>query len=187
MGSGSNERIVRTTLDYFTNLILNGHYDHVNGQYDHEWVAIIQWTQSPRFEFWDDIAKCWAMCLPTGSTTSNSTENEHQQYNDHFQNMHYRYCNDKTYSHKYFQQVTTLACFFEKHHIKYWFSNLDKMVFTHLEPAQQQYLRTHVNWIKSVRAYFGYLFDDQTDSGHPSLYGHQQIADNIYDIIKDQV
>jgi len=180
MGSGSNERIVRTTLDYFTNLISNG-------QYKHEWIAIIQWTQSPRFEFWDEIAQCWAMCLPTGSTTSVETEYEHQQYNDRFQNTYYRFCNDKTYSQKYFQQVMAVSCFFDKHNIKYWFSNLDKTVFSQLEPSQQQYLNTYVNWIDTAKHNFESLFVDKTPSNHPSLIGHQQIANNIYNIIKDQV
>ena len=180
MGSGSNERIVRTTLDYFTNLISNG-------QYKHEWIAIIQWTQSPRFEFWDEIAQCWAMCLPTGSTTSIETKYKHQQYNDRFQNTYYRFCNNKTYSQKYFQQVIGLSCFFDKHNIKYWFTNLDRTVFSQLEPAQQQYLSTHVSWLDTAKHNFDSLFVDKTSSNHPSLVGHQQIAHNIYNIIKNQI
>mgnify|MGYP001283402242 FL=1 len=80
-----------------------------------------------------------------------------------------------------------LSCFFDKHNIKYWFSNLDKTVFSQLETSQQQYFDTHINWLGTAKHNFESLFADKTSSNHPSLVGHQQIANNIYNIVKDQV
>ena len=77
--------------------------------------------------------------------------------------------------------------FFDKHNIKYGFTNLDRTVFSQLEPAQQQYLSTHVSWLDTAKHNFDSLFVDKTSSNHPSLVGHQQIAHNIYNIIKNQI
>lgn len=183
MGCGSNDRIVRTTLDYFVDQISGGTFEP-------DWLAVIQWSQAPRFEFWDDISESWALCLPTGSMTDKHTDYKHKQHIDKLKDLYYSYANDKTYSQKYFQQVVNLSCFFDKHHIQYYFSNLDKQVLNHLDSWQQDYLRNHISWLESdPRFYFGDLFDDyhESGSGHPSLIGHRQIAQNIYNYIKDKI
>jgi hypothetical protein len=182
IGSGSNDRIVRTTLDYFTQLL-------VNGQFTTDWVAIIQWTQSPRFEYWDDEAECWAMCLPTGSMTESKTDYSYRCHIDKLKNKVYSYYNNKTYSEKFFHQICTLANFFNRYKIKYWFTSLDTDAFKHLQKHQFEYVDKHLNWLNGPTYNFQNFVEDfhSSGSGHPSLLGHQNIAKNIYNMISEQI
>ena len=55
MGCGSNSRIVRKTLDFFTPLLLAK-------QDLSDWAAVVQWTDPMRFEYFDDESQSWALC-----------------------------------------------------------------------------------------------------------------------------
>lgn len=183
MGCGSNQRIVRTTLDYFSDQISGGTFSN-------DWIAIIQWSLAPRFEYFDELSDGWALCMPNGCNTDVQTDWSHKKYIEKFIDMYYRYTNDKTWAQNYFTQTVALASFFDKHNIPFWFSNLDKHVFDHLETWQQDYLRNNANWIGAGPwINFGSLFHDRhhEGSGHPSEQGHTEIANSIYQHIKDMI
>lgn len=182
IGSGSNDRIVRTTLDFFTK-ILNKNID------PSEYFACIQWTQSPRFEYHDEFLHTWAMCLPTGSMSEKKASSRDIARIDKLKDLFYGNTTSRSYSEKYFQQIVTLSCFFEKHNVQYCFSNLDRQVLEHLEMEQQLYLKQNMCWLNNdPYYYFDRYFDDlhESNSGHPSEIGHKQIASNIHALIKDK-
>lgn len=183
IGCGSNERIVRTTMDYFTSLIHNQNFSK-------DWYAIIQWSIPSRFEYWDDNSESWAMCMVNGSMTSKEVEWRHVEQIDNFAKHIWVNFNDITYSQRYWTQVIALSSFFNNLGIPYWFSNLDTSVLFHLQPHQYEYLQNHINWIdNSMTKNFDNLFEEKHDSGsgHPSVFGHQQIATNMYNFLQDKI
>lgn len=183
IGCGSNQRILRTTFDYFSNLMYRS-------EWSNDWTAVIQWSIPYRFEHWDEKTNSWTMCIPNGSMTSKKTDHKEHLRIDEFAKHIWINFNDKTYSQQYYSQVVGLSSFFEKHNIPYWFSNLDTTVLDYLEDHQRQYLQNQVSWIgDNVYKSFGSLFEQRhhSDSGHPSLLGHQQIAHSIYNLIKDEL
>lgn len=183
IGCGSNERIVRTTFDYFTSLI------HQQ-QFSKDWCVVIQWSIPHRFEYWDEGSDSWTMCMINGSMTSRETDWRHRVQIDDFTKNIWANFNDKTYSQRYWAQVVGLASFLKSFGIPYWFSNLDTSVLDYLEPYQKEYLQNHVSWLGNAsHKKFGDLFEERHDSGsgHPSLLGHKQIAQSIYDLIQDKL
>lgn len=183
MGCGSNDRIVRTTFDYFSSL------KHKQ-QYTTDWYAIIQLTIPFRFEYWDDISDSWVLCVPNGAMTSNKTDYSHRQNIDNFTNHVWKNFNDTTYAQKYWTQVVGLASFFKSLNIPYWFSNLDTSAFPELNSHQREFLQNNISWLdNNPMRKFGDLFEERHDSGsgHPSLLGHKQIADSIYYRIQDKL
>ena len=183
IGCGSNERIQRTTFDYFTNLI---HQQSLSN----DWYAIIQWSIPHRFEYWDEGSDSWALCMVNGSMTSRETDWRHRVQIDNFTKHIWTNFNDTTYSQRYWTQVVGLASFFEKFKIPYWFSNLDTSALNYLDSHQIEYLQNHVSWLgNSPHKKFGDLFEERHDSGsgHPSRLGHQQIAQSIYNLIQDKL
>jgi hypothetical protein len=183
MGCGSNERIVRTTIDFFTEKL-------VRKEFSNDWVAVIQLTQPPRYEYWDEETETWAMVIPNGVNVGKPVDWEVTKRLDRFKDITYSYENDYTHSQRYWTQVVSLASFFEQYKIKYWFGNLGLDVWPLLGAWQQEYLKTRVRWLKNDPYYmFGSLFRDRHEggSGHPSLLGQDQIANSIYTIIKNEL
>lgn len=183
MGCGSNERIVRTTMDYLT-------YEVISKRPVGDFVAIIQWTQAHRFEYWDDHKECWIMAMPTGVTTSRQLDVRETKPMDDFKNIVYAHLSNETYAQRYWSQVVGLASFLEKYDIPYWFTNLNVDHYKFLGAWQQQYLINNVRWIKKDPYYLmGSMFRDRHDSGsgHPSELGHQEIAQSIYSHIKEEL
>jgi len=182
MGCGSNDRILRTTLDFFT--------DKIAKQQSQDWLAVIQWTQTHRYEYWDENTNSWAMVIPSGVSVGRPVPWAVTQELDRLKDVTYSYQNDITYAQRYWTQVISLASFFKLHGIRYWFSNLSMDTWPALSQEQQNYLKTNMCWFKDDPYYqFGNLFKDRHEkgSGHPSLLGQQQIAESIYKIIKDQL
>lgn len=183
IGCGSNERIVRTTFNFFSNLVHNQ-------ELTKDWVAIIQLSIPHRFEYWDDVSESWALCMVNGSMTSKETDYQHTQNIDSFAKHIWTHFNEKTYSQKYWTQVVGLASFLKNFNIPYWFSNLDTSAIDQIEKHQFEYLQNHVSWLgDNPKKKFGELFEERHDSGsgHPSLLGHRQIANSIYNIIQDKL
>lgn len=183
LGCGSNDRILRTTFDYFAPLICQENFDN-------DWVAVVQWSMIHRFEYYDESTQSWAMCLPNGSMTTVYCDPRHRQIVDRFKDIVLMNLNDHTHLQKYWTQVVSLASFFENLGIKYWFTNLDTDLLRNLSSEQSQYIEKRISWLyDNPYKKFGNLFSDAHDSGsgHPSIFGHQQIADNINNFIKDRL
>lgn len=176
LGCGSNSRILRSSLDFFT-------YEMTENRMSDDWIAIIQWTQAHRYEYWDEDSQSWAMVIPSGTTTSRFIKYEEMKKLDKHLSNTYAYLNDKTYAQWYWSQVVSLAAFFDQNKIRYWFTNLSTDHMGFLGAWQQQYLREKINWINDdMYSTIGMIFQDRHDSGsgHPSLLGHDQIAQSIY-------
>lgn len=180
MGCGSNDRILRTTLDFFTNMR--------NKRDLSQWIAVVQWTQSARYEYWDEDTQSWAMVTPghvnLGKKVDYSSVSDRlNKYKD----LTYAYQTNRTHAQKYWTQVVSLAAFFDQLAIPYWFTNLSMDNWNELEPFQQEYLKNKVKWLNGALYGFNSLFEDKFKSSHPSLLGHQQIAQSMHDIIKKQL
>lgn len=182
MGCGSNDRIVRTTIDYFTNLI-------VLDQFTSDWTAIIQWTQPMRYEYWDEHTRTWALVIPSCVNVGQRlVEPDVQSRLEQYRNDTYRYLNDYTVAQKYFSQVVGLASFFEKNNINYWFVNLYGEQSQQLTENQCKYLDQRVQWLNTTPWHgIDQMFRDKCASMHPSQKGHEQIAQAMYYKIKDSL
>lgn len=183
LGCSSNERIVRTTMDYIANEIVSGRsVDNI--------LAVIQWTHLHRFEYWDEQNKCWVLAMPASVITSKKLNFQESLSLNKFKDIVYANFSDETYVQRFWTQVVALASFLDKHKISYWFINLDTEYYKLLESWQQRYLEDNIRWIRNSQHYaINYMFNNQhsSGSGHPSKLGHQQIANNIYFYIKDKL
>jgi hypothetical protein len=179
MGCGSNDRILRTTLDFFSNL--------VSRKYDmSEWMAVIQFTQAHRYEYWDDQTKTWAMVIPNSVTPGKSMPRDKD--NEYKRDVTYSYLNDISFAQKYFTQVVGLAGFLEKHNIQYRFINLVMDPWNYLSPTQSDYLKKHVKWVgDEPYLTMPKIFSDVEGTDHPSIIGHDQISQSLYGYIKDDL
>jgi hypothetical protein len=179
MGCGSNDRILRTTMDFFSALI--------NRQEDLSyWYAVIQLTQAHRYEYWDEETQTWAMVIPQAVTFGRRLSSyDYHSEQEKKRDITYSYQNDISFSQKYFAQVVGLSAFFDKHQIKYRFVNLSIDPFELLTPWQAEYLTNNVNWIgDDPHMHIEKIFDSTENGSHPSLLGHQQIAESLYRYIK---
>lgn len=189
MGCGSNERIVRTTIEWIS---------QQSPETLANTVAVIQWTEYFRGEYY--IPYCYNDPLNYG----------HESYKFNFENTPERWVlincwghsagkKDKkianrtirnkveTYSdiHKLFehiQECLTLAYLFEKYNIKYCFWNYQGNI--------SQWPSNFFNLIKDLNWYsYNNLTDfdiiSKTDP-HPNIDGHIQIAKKLYDWFIDE-
>lgn len=171
MGSGSNDRIVRTTLDFFTQ------QPNTNG-----WTAVIQWAWPHRFEYWEEETQAWTLIIPScGTLGKNGYINAFDRVSK-FKDEVYKNYNDYTYSQKYWTHVVSLANFFNANGIKYYFVNLLTTGFYNLlHEHQRTHLETRIRWIgNGPRHNLVNMFDSKFPSTHPTELGHQQIADYFY-------
>lgn len=180
IGCGSNDRILRTTLNFFTN---------IHNEYDlSQWIAVIQWTQPARYEYWDEDTQSWAMVIPNSNVNlGKKVDHDIIERLNKYKDSTYAYQTNKTHAQKYWTQIVSLAAFFEHLGIPYWFSNLSIDLFNELDTFQKEYLEKKVRWLTNAYDTFNFLFEDKFESTHPSLLGHQQIAQSIHTIIKNQL
>ena len=181
MGCGSNDRIVRTTMDYFAHLL-------EQGQELSDWLAVIQWTQAHRYEYWDDETNTWAMVIPNGISFGKRVKWSYTESKEYERNITYSYLNDTSFSQKYFTQVVGLASFFDQHKIKYRFMNLSIDHISGLNTAQVNYLTKNIKWVgDNVYITINNMFKDAHESKHPTVVGHDQIASNLFRYIKNDI
>lgn len=179
MGCGSNDRILRTSMDFFSELI--------NRKEDlSEWYAIIQLTQAHRYEYWDEVTQTWAMVIPNAVTFGKRLHGyDYHSEQEKKRDTTYSYLNDITFSQKYFAQVVALSAFFDKHEIKNRFINLSIDPFELLQESQAQYLTNNVNWIgDDPHMHLEKIFESTENGAHPSLLGHEQISQSLYRYVK---
>jgi len=170
MGCGSNDRIVRTTIDFFTQ------------ESEKDWTAVIQWAHPHRFEYWEEETQAWTLIIPQCGTLGKNVNGDVFDRVSKFKDQVYRNYTDYTYAQKYWTQVVSLANFFIANNIKYYFVNLmPNSYYNLLDLHQQQYLENKINWIgQGPRHDLVNMFDSRFDTAHPTESGHKQIADYFY-------
>ncbi len=160
--AGSNQRIVRTTLDFFTNLLQTN--ELVN-----DYVAVIQWTEPSRFEVFDSELNSYI-----NITNANIKYNVKDDYRRKV--LTYRLLEDpKNFEQDWFNQMVCLSSFFTLHNLKYLFATMDERDLTF------KYSETF-NWLGDNK------FDRQILNSHnfryplkhPDLQGHRIIAKRVY-------
>lgn len=182
MGCGSNYRIIRTTLNYFNNLISKG--IPIN---DH--FVTIQWTEPSRFEYYDEITNTWNM-LTTVTFVSESGP-EHPSNAKKVHDFYYKNIYSTKQSHDIFiSHITCLGSFFQKHNIPYLFythTNFWLDYFTETEDFDHfNNLVSRFNWWGDIPSH-AYMSGGKVDSpfgAHPSKKGHQQWAQLVFEDIK---
>lgn len=167
---GSNQRIFRTTFDYF---------NKIN---DQEIIAIIQFTQPSRFEYYDtndlndfsNIDKRWIMNNAIGmwDVFHKPTAKLKLEY-------YLRTYTEIEGLYKLLAITTSLAYLFESIKIKYYFWY--PLVPLHLYP---QNYKDHFLKFPMLDKNYGnlsYKYDRVSENDcHPNLNGHKQIADCIF-------
>lgn len=193
MGGGSNERIVRTTLDFYTNKLLKNE-DVTN------YFNVIQWTSVDRIEMYDDVLDGTVYMLPNAvvfepkSLSYTFTAEGHKRIiellSDRRDEYYKKFMSKKTIVDKTFLQITTLGTFFERHNIPYLFCSMNPsttMEYFKDEPEKMKYLNKF-NWLDSIidksaiTVYTGAPGNTQylCKSGHPNEYGHIEISNGLY-------
>lgn len=177
---GSNERMLRTTIDW---VLLN------KNRYPDLFVAI-GWTYHSRFELWNEQYKCYKQFNPNFESTTDMDKDEKMfielywrySYNDYERISNFLYC------------VTTLQTFLKYHKINFLFFNaiqdlhglngFDLSIFDHLlnEIDRDHYFLlengTFNTWDEGKKYSRGPRF-------HPLKEGHAEWAKVLYEYINN--
>lgn len=181
-GCGSNQRIFRTTLDYLMN----------NG--DEEIVAVIQFTEESRFEYYypldidnnyENIDERWMKAKAFNLTPEivdrfdkhfNLSQDRLRYHNSDIQNVY-----------TYIEHCEALANLFNKHNIKYYFWDFSDYPNRLPEPYKE-YILSNYSWIKHKTDGWHWDYESISEQDtHPSINGHRQIADIVYNYIKEDL
>lgn len=173
MGCGSNPRIVRKTLDFFTKKINNN-------EDMSDWVAVIQWTEPSRFEFYDDSLKTWVIVKHDVIITEKSYDSE---FIRPYVNLYYKYNEEKQFGSQLFSQVVSLGNFFKQHNIRYVFTTISESFFTSVfDEEKMKYCKDNFVWYNDdmMNCSISNMGVERCiTSPHPSELGHKQVAEHI--------
>jgi hypothetical protein len=193
-GGGSNQRLVRTTLNW----ILSQNPEDLKNT-----VAVIQWSDTSRYEYYtpldvankiENIENRWAkvkidLCI-------NRVE-KNIPYKEQLKQSQRRF---ETYTdiesmYRTITEMTTLAYFFDKFKIKYFFWDIysaypispipNKMSENIYPEPFKSLILTNFNWVSATK--YDYEGLDKYNDSHPSLLGHKQIAELIYNQILEKI
>lgn len=198
IAGASNDRIVRKTLDFFSN-----RYDHSN------WLAVIQWTSPYREEVYPDRFGSYCGTIMTSSASTqilgydhNTTYRLFSYKNDSEVNYsvdHARFYSDnmlhnrseEIVANKLFQNMLLLQEYFRNKKIPAIFLSMNDDCFPFrmkTDPAQSSGIRKNMLdqslWIdKSMQSITGIDIIGTTASGivdnHPNEHAHKRVADRI--------
>lgn len=162
MGCGSNDRIVRTTLEFmFSN-------DNIN-------FAFIQFTEPSRYETYIEETDEWTLSKCDINIMSHLVSDISRDKSEkHHQSMVENISNHQS-SNKFFQQILLLHLTFKELNIPYLFTISDPTNLKMLSDWQ-------LNKIKDFSWYMGHHYNFFTGiemTTHPTIKGHSQIANNI--------
>lgn len=179
MGCGSNNRIIRKTFNFFLDKIQNG--EDLS-----EWIAIIQWTEPSRFEFFDEKSKSWAIIKSEGFLTEIPREINKKEKDEVL--SQFFWSNDTSWEEKHFNEIITLGNFFKIHDIKYLFT---AMMPPELSKGHTQYCNKNFVWYNNdIRECSISKMNDVkecSNSSHPSMEGHNMIAKKFYKFIDQNI
>ena len=194
VNGGSNERIVRTTLEFFYNLLDQG--KNVT-----EYLALIQWTELVRTEY--NLDGYWYNFHPMGSSHDVGTglTEVHEPRDDKLlavrSDLYYKNLQgDHKDVSDFLMQVTTLGNFFKLHKIPYvFYTHVDTFLWVKAvqeTPLVNQRINENFTWLNGCLNKCILLemltpeLQVSKDDAHPNLQGHQLIADNIYNWITER-
>jgi hypothetical protein len=184
MGCGSNQRIVRTTLDW----ILKQDRKTLDNT-----IAVIQWSEPSRYEYyskstvpekhnnwdWENHDNDWAL-IKAGCCIYPPGDRNHVIHKEEFHQSQLRY---NTYSdieglYSFITQFTALATIFEKYNIEYYYWNALGVPVKYFPDSMKDYA-FGFNWINKNHDYWYYERVSKEDN-HPNEHGHKRIAHYIF-------
>jgi len=181
MGGGSNDRIVRTTLDFFHNAMIAG--ENVK-----DYFVTIQWTDPNRTEFYDThYQNCW-VGMQHGYHFNESTERWLSKLTETKDYYYKHLYSDINALEKTIQNITLLGEFFRANKIPYvFFSHVDIFGFgiddiaTHSIEKRINLIDTRYVWWEgsSRESVMGKTNFDAINNSHPSRLGHKQWAGTL--------
>jgi len=192
MGGGSNDRIVRTTLDYFTNAKLKG-------QDLTDYFVTIQWTEPNRTEIYDDFFDHSYVGIMTNGLCSENPQDGSYIHHEKVNKLYYKYFSNNVNDYnRLIKNIYSVGYFLRYHKIPHLFFSLGQLFSTWIEPEAQDVSRRvqlldHYNSLMNDFTWFidanqsmttVMTFEDCMPEGtHPNAKGHQQIAQTLYDYI----
>jgi len=186
LGGGSNYRIVRKTLEYFNNLLVND-IDISNH------FVTIQWTEPSRKEFYDEVTNNWFQITNNSFVCETNPKYTYLFHDPH--EFYYKYLqSDITDFYNYLGHVYLLGHFFEAYKIPYvFFMHADFLrPYLHEDKviSRDNFRKTFgkFNWINNdclnCDMYRSGIEDCAPKGGHPSAKGHIQWANKLFDHLK---
>ena len=179
MGCGSNARIVRKTLEFFLPKIINADRDLT------DYVAVIQWTEPMRYEYFDDMSQSWALCKPDVLLIEQGRHPIQQE--KEMAQSRFMFENDETWCKQTVEHISMLGNFFKQHGIRHLFTAMSPTTISGFGQTEIQYCNSQFNWYrKSIEqcSIASMQIDHCENSSHPSLLGHEQIARRLAKQIK---
>jgi hypothetical protein len=188
MGCGSNQRILRTTLDW----ILEQDRETLDNT-----TAVIQWTEPSRYEYyskntepdkhsnwdWENNSGNWSLIKVGGCIYPPGVKNWHID-DEEIKRSQIRY---RTYSdieglYSFVSQFTALAHIFETYNINYYYWNALGVPAKYFPDNLKTYAYKF-NWINLDHNDWYYDRVSKEDC-HPNERGHKQIAQYMFEEIK---
>jgi hypothetical protein len=177
-GCGSNDRILRTTFDWL---------NQQTPERLKETIAIIQWTEASRYEYYCPETKEWArckigVCLQTEEDINVALSRSEGRLETF---------TDEEGMYKLMNAHAAMESIFRHFGVKYYYWSLCS-VHAMGGSSIESYLSETYNWVKetyseSVCMRWDYDIVGKSIWGydlHPSFTGHKQIAQTIYDAIR---
>lgn len=196
MGGGSNDRIVRTTLDYFINAKLRG--EDLT-----DYFVTIQWTDPSRTEIYDQNFDDGYIGLLNGNVFSENGRNNSYIHHEKLQKLYYKHFNNSKDDYtRLIKNIYSLGYFLKYHNIPHIFISLGQLFI----PWINAQATSEDHWVKLLDHYhsvvkdFTWLYNDANQAlsvcvnfencmpkgSHPSEEGHRQIANALYNYIVEK-
>ena len=184
LGCGSNQRVVRTTYEWIL---------AQDPQTLKDVVAVIQWTEPSRYEYYqpidvttwtENIPENWAMCK--ANVCLQNSEPEKYALARNQKRLETWTLQEGQYQHLI--ECEALAGLFARFGIKFFYWSFVNDI-RYQQIAIRDYHLSNFPWIDDPLQDHGYWKYDRISEvdAHPSVTGHEQLADIIHSQIKDKV
>ena len=180
-GCGSNQRIFRTTFDWLT----KQSQETLDNTY-----AVIQWTDPSRYEYYKDFEtykdydndpKLWTRakvgCLVNSEFDYDGASKRNDSRLETWTSI------EGIYSE--IMYCESLASLFKKFNVRYGYWCYGNQVFNYPE-EYKKFMLDNYTWLDGGHCNWDYERISVRDP-HPSVVGHQLIAEIIYNKIKDNI
>jgi lysophospholipase L1-like esterase len=187
-GGGSNQRIVRTTINW----ILQQNKETLKNT-----TAVIQWTEWSRYEYYvprhvfhemEEYSERWALCkIGNCMSSAELDHSENLAYIRERNNKRYETFTDLEGYYNYINHCQTLSSIFEEYGIKYYYWNFNTPMFRLPEP-KKSFLLNRYNWLEPegrhawiYERFLNEINPRVPDDPHPNEQGHVELAKHIKD------
>lgn len=184
IGCGSNDRILRTTYDWIFN---------TNKEKLKETVAVIQWAEPSRYEFYrptvfqnklENKPERWVRCT-VNHAVGPIIPTAERKLQDNIVNLYLSNWTDIQAAYKFLFHVEALSSIFNSFGIKYFYwsyINYAEICPDHILERLKIY-----PWLDHFpQEYWDYERVSEDDQ-HPNLHGNVQIAEIIFNKLKDKI